>query len=173
MPAQYPASVRTFTNKVDLVDTVFADHVNILQDEVRAIALTVGSQVLVSTYTGTFTQTTSWTNLTSRLANIETGLVNGVTGAPYFRKTGDSIQPASGTVGLSLQTTAGSTNLLETKNAAAQLRFNVNFDGIPKVNTSNVLYVGSPDYVTLNDTAQTANTIAQGNPFNPFLLAGM
>lgn len=133
----------------------------------------MGSQVLVSTYTGTFTQTTSWTNLTSRLANIETGLVNGVTGAPYFKKTGDSIQPASGTVGLSLQTTAGSTNLLETKNAAGQLRFNVNFDGIPKVNTSNVLYVGSPDYVTLNDTAQTANTIAQGNPFNPFLLAGM
>jgi hypothetical protein len=173
MPAQYPASVRTFTNKVDLVDTVFADHVNILQDEVRAIALTVGSQVLVSTYTGTFSQTTSWTNLTSRLANIETGLVNGVTGAPYFRKTGDAIQPASGTVGLAIQTTAGSANLLETRNSASALRFNVNFDGIPKVNTSNVLYVGSPDYVTLNDTAQAANTVAQGNPFNPFLLAGM
>lgn len=173
MPAQYPASVRTFTNKVDLVDTVFADHVNILQDEVRAIALTVGSQVLISTYTGTFSQTTSWTNLTSRLANIETGLVNGVTGAPYFKKTGDAIQPTSGTVGLSIQTTAGSANLLETRNSAAALKFNVNFDGIPKVNTSNVLYVGSSDYVTLNNTAQTANTVAQGNPFNPFLLAGM
>lgn len=173
MPAQYPASVRTFTNKVDLIDTVFADHVNILQDEVRAVELTVGNQILVSTYTGTFAQTTSWTNLSSRLANIETGLVNGIIGSPYFKKTGDSIQPISGTVGLALQTIAGSTNLLETRNAAAALRFNVNFDGIPKVNTANVLYVGSPDYVTLNNTATEANTTAKGNPFNSFLLAGM
>lgn len=173
MPAQYPANVRTFTNKVDLVDTVFADHVNVLQDEVRALELTFGTQVLVSTYTGAFSATTSWTNLSSRLANIESGLVSGITGSPYFNKNGDSIQPASGTIGMSLRTTAGSANLLETRNAANSLRFNVNFDGIPKVDSANVLYVGSADYVTLNTLATTANNTSQGNPFNPFLLAGM
>ena len=91
MPAQYPTSVRTFTNKVDLVDTIFADHVNILQDEVRAIELTVGNTALTSAYTGTFVQTTTWTSVGARLANIETGLVNGVVGSPYFNKAGDVI----------------------------------------------------------------------------------
>jgi len=173
MAAQYPTSVRTFTNKVDLVDTVFADHVNVLQDEVRALEVSFGNLVLSSTYTGTFVQTTSWATVGARLSNIEAGLVNGVTGSPYFSKSGDAISPASGVTGLSLKTTAGSANLVETRNAANTLRFNINFDGLPKVGTANVLYVGSTEYNTLNTTANTANTTAQGNPFNPFLLAGM
>lgn len=173
MAAQYPTSVRTFTNKVDLVDTVFADHVNVLQDEVRALEVSFGNLILSSTYTGTFTQTTAWSTVGARLANIEAGLVSGVVGSPYFLKTGGTISPVSGAVGLTLNTTAGTANLFETKNAANTLRFNVNFDGIPKVGTANVLYVGSTDYNTLNTTATIANTTAQGNPFNPFLLAGM
>jgi len=173
MPAQYPAAVRTFTNKVDLVDTVFADHVNILQDEVRAVEATLGNQILVSTYTGTFVQTTSWSTVNARLANIEAGLVTGVVGSPYFKKTGDTISPASGNIALGLKTTAGSANLLEARNAANTLRFNINFDGLPKVGTANVLYVGSSEYTALNSTATEANQTAQGNPFNPFLLAGM
>jgi uncharacterized membrane protein len=173
MPAQYPASVRTFTNKVDLVDTVFADHVNILQDEVRALEVTFGNQVLVSTYTGTFAQTTSWSTVGARLANIEAGLVSGVVGSPYFKKTGDTISPASGSIALGLKTTAGTANLLEARNSANTLRFNINFDGLPKVGAANVLYVGSSEYTTLNTAATEANVIAKGNPFNPFLLAGM
>ena len=173
MPAQYPTSVRTFTNKVDLVDTVFADHVNVLQDETRAVQASLGNLILSSNYAGTFTQTTSWSTLGARIANIEAGLVSGVVGSPYFNKSGDAISPASGTVGVVLKTTAGSANLLEARNAANTLRFNVNFDGLPKVGTANVLYVGSAEYTTLNNTATTANEVAQGNPFNPFLLAGL
>jgi hypothetical protein len=173
MPAQFPTSVRTFTNKVDLVDTIFADHVNILQDEVRALELTVGNTALTSAYTGTFVQTTTWTSVGARLANIETGLVNGVVGSPYFNKTGDVISPAEGVVAISAKTAAGTANLIETRNIANVLQFNINFAGLPKVANANVLYVGSSDYNTLNTTANTANTTAQGNPFNPFLLAGM
>lgn len=173
MPAQYPASVRTFTNKVDLVDTVFADHVNVLQDEVRALEVTFGNQVLISTYTGTFAQTTSWSTVGARLANIEAGLVSGVVGSPYFKKSGDTISPASGSIALGLKTTAGTANLLEARNAANTLRFNINFDGLPKVGTANVLYVGSSEYTALDTAATEANEIAKGNPFNPFLLAGM
>lgn len=173
MAAQYPTSVRTFTNKVDLIDTVFADHVNVLQDEVRALEVSFGNLILSSTYLGTFAQTTTWATVGARLANIEAGLVNGVVGSPYFLKTGGTISPASGLVGLVLNTTAGTSNLFETKNAANTLRFNINFDGIPKVGTANVLYVGSTEYTALNTTATAANITAQGNPFNPFLLAGM
>lgn len=173
MPAQYPTSVRTFTNKVDLVDTVFADHVNVIQDELRAVQSTFGNLVLNSTYAGTFSQTTSWPTVGARLANIEAGLVSGVVGSPYFNKGGDAITPPSGTVGVTLKTTAGSSNLLEARNAANSLQFNINFDGLPKVGSANVLYVGSAEYTALNTTANNANQIAQGNPFNPFLLAGL
>lgn len=173
MVAQYPSSVRSFTPKVDLVDTVFADHVNVLQDETRAVQVSLGTSLLASTYTGTFAQTATWASLSSRLANIEAGLVTGVTGSPYFKKSGDSIGPASGTVGLALKTTAGTANLVETRNAANTLRFNIDFDGLPKVGSAEVLYVGGTAYVALDTKLTSVETIAKGNRFNPFLLAGM
>jgi hypothetical protein len=173
MVAQYPSAIRSFTPKVDLVDTVFADHVNILQDETRAIEVSLGTTLLSSSYSGVFAQTATWSSLSSRLANIEAGLVTGVTGSPYFRKTGDTITPASGTVAISAKTTAGSANLIETRNAANTLRFNVDFDGLPKVGTAEVLYVGGTAYNTLNTKVTAVETIAKGNRFDPFLLAGM
>jgi len=173
MVAQYPSSIRSFTPKVDLVDTVFADHVNVLQDETRALQVSLGTTLLASTYLGSFAQTGTWSSLSARLTNIEAGLVTGVTNAPYFKKSGDVISPASGTVGISARTTAGSANLIETRNAANTLRFNVDFDGLPKVGTSEVLYVGGTSYNTLNTKLTAVETIAKGNRFDPFLLAGM
>jgi hypothetical protein len=173
MAATFPTTVRTFTPKVDVTDTVYADHVNVLQEEVRATEQTLGESLLTSTYAGTFAQTGSWATLSLRLANIEAGLVGGVTGSIYFKKSGDTVTPDSGSIALGLKTTAGSANLLETRNAANTLRFVVDYDGIPKVGTAAVLYVGSAAYTTLNTTATAANTTAQGNPFNPFLLAGI
>jgi uncharacterized membrane protein len=173
MVAQYPSSVRSFTPKVDLVDTVFADHVNVLQDETRAVQVSLGTSLLASNYSGLFAQTATWPSLSARLANIEAGLVTGVVGAPYFKKTGDSIAPASGTVGLAAKTTAGTANLIETRNAANTLRFNVDFDGLPKVGTGEVLYVGGTAYTNLTTVVTAIETIAKGNRFNPFLLAGM
>jgi hypothetical protein len=173
MAAQYPSSIRSFTPKVDLVDTVFADHVNVLQDETRALQVSLGTSLLASNYSGNFATTTTWTSLSARLSNIEFGLVTGVPAAPYFRKSGDTISPASGLVGLSARTTAGTANLIETRNAANTLRFNVDFDGLPKVGTSEVLYVGGTAYTSLTTLLTAVETIAKGNRFNPFLLAGM
>jgi hypothetical protein len=174
MVAQYPSSIRSFTPKVDLVDTVFADHVNVLQDETRALQVSLGTTLLASTnYSGIFSPSTTWATLSARLANIEAGLVTGVSNAPYFRKAGDTISPASGLIGLVARTTAGTANLIETRNAANTLRFNIDFDGLPKVGTAEVLYVGGTAYNTLNTKLTSVETIAKGNRFDPFLLAGM
>jgi hypothetical protein len=173
MAAQYPSSIRSFTPKVDLVDTVFADHVNVLQDETRALQVSLGTSLLSSNYSGTHAPTTTWSSLSARLANIEFGLATGVATAPYFKKTGDTVSPASGIVGLTAKTTAGTANLIETRNAANTLRFNVDFDGLPKVGTAEVLYVGGTAYTSLTTVVNAIETIAKGNRFNPFLLAGM
>lgn len=80
MPALFPNSVRVYASKTDLVDTVLADHVNLLQDEVTAVERTLGTGLLVSTWSGTFSQPTSHLTLTARLTNIEAGLASHATG---------------------------------------------------------------------------------------------
>jgi hypothetical protein len=155
-----------------LVDTVLADHVNSLQNEVVAIETTLGPTLsttdgpLVSTWSGTFARTTTWDSLTHRIENIEAGLVNGVTGGPYFNKSGDSINPAS-VVGLTLKIASGTSNLLEAYNGTT-LNFNIDYTGMPKVGTANVLYVGSSDYNSLSSSASTVATTL----LNPMLLMG-
>jgi len=170
MVASYPSSVRTFTNKVNLVDTVYADHINVLQDEVAALENSLGTTILTSSYGGVFAQTASWGSLSARISNIEAGLVVGIVGSPYFKKSGDNILPAPGAVGLGLKTTSGSANLLETTNAANVLRFNINFDGLPRVGTAAVVYVGSASHTALLDGIAAGAT---GDLFNPFLLIGI
>lgn len=78
MPASYPSSVKTFVTKVDFADTVFAAHVNDLQDEVNAIEATLGSSIKTgSGWVGSFDQvTSSWNTLKDRINNIEYGLNN-------------------------------------------------------------------------------------------------
>lgn len=76
MPALFPNSVRVYASKTDLVDTVLADHVNLLQDEVTAVERALGTGLLVSTWSGTFGQPTSHLTLTARLTNIEAGLAS-------------------------------------------------------------------------------------------------
>lgn len=74
MPAIFPGSVRVFTTKVDLVDTVMASHVNLLQDEVTSVQTTLGTSLLSSTWAGVYSNTTSHINLSTRLINIEAGV---------------------------------------------------------------------------------------------------
>ena len=84
MAAYFPARVRPFIAKVDLQDTIAADHINALQEEVRAIEVALNGTIdeengmLTSTYTGTFATTNTWDSLDARLTNIEAGLVNGL-----------------------------------------------------------------------------------------------
>lgn len=180
MPASFPSSVKSFTAKVDLQDTILADHINSLQDEVRAIELALNGTVdasnglLTSNYTGSFANTTSWNSLDERITNIERGLVNGIATAPYLLKAGDSMTVAN-LVALTLKNSSAtvSNNLFEAYNSTNTLGFAISGSGIPKVGSANVLYVGSSDYNTLNATATEANETAQAVRFNPFLLSGM
>jgi hypothetical protein len=170
MAAYFPDSVRPFTAKIDLVNVVIADHVNALQEEVGAIELALGvgtttvQSPLYSAFTGTFTttmnSTSKWATLGDRLANIEAGLVNGVTTAPYVSKAGGSIVTTATNKGLTLKTGTGTLALLETLTSASVLGFNVDYLGIPKVGTANVLYVNSTDYNTLVSATSAASSSA-------------
>jgi hypothetical protein len=185
MTATFPSSVRNFTAKVDIQDTILADHVNSLQDEVRAVETTIGTSPLTSVYTGSFVQTSTWTSLSARLANIEYGLVNGTgSGTAYVGISGGStVTAANGSIGLTLQPVAGNlSNIINTKSSAGTIGFNVDYNGIPKVGTYNVLYVNSSDYTTLAASVATAVSTANAASaavagvsvsIHPFLLAGM
>ena len=172
MVASYPTSVRSYVARVDLVDTVIADNVNSLQEEVVAIEATLGSAAssknpLVSVFGATaFTTTmngagnTAWSTVYDRINNIENGLTNGVASAPYVNKNGGSTISTASVLGLKLQTVSGTSNLLESYSSAPALGFNLNSSGIPKVGTANVVYVGSTEYTTLVSNTTAANTNA-------------
>jgi hypothetical protein len=166
MPADYPLLVHSFSPRQDLVDTVIADNVNALQYEVAAVQTVLGSSAnstnpLVSTFSGTWsTATSSWGTVGSRLLNIEAGLVNGVTTAPYVSKNGGSTITTASNKALVLQAGTGSLNLLESYSSGAALGFNLNSSGLPKVGSNNVLYVGSTEYVALTTADTSASNAA-------------
>jgi len=103
--ASYPASVKTFTTKVDFTDIVLAEHVNSLQDEVNSLEATLGTSIKTgSGWVGSFDQvTTSWDTLKDRIANIEYGL-----GDAYGR-----ILPSGGSTGQALVKSSGSNYAVE------------------------------------------------------------
>ena len=182
MAASYPTQPANFIAKVDVQDTVYADHINTLQNEVFAIESIVGTNPNVSSYTGSFSLTNTWGTLSDRITNIERGLVNGVGGtSPYFVKTGDSITSSIGTVALTVRPVTNNTaDLIQTKATDGTVGFKVDYTGIPKVGTYNVLYVNSTDYAALLSSiaaataaASAATSAAAANPFSPFLLAGI
>lgn len=168
--AKFPTEVKSFTPKVDLVDTIYADHVNTLQEEVRAIELALGTATLVSDYGRTFQQSSEWSSLSDRLANIESGLVSGGLAGNFFKKTGDSILANSGTVGIAVKPAGGTSDLVQTRSAANSLGFRVDYLGIPYVGNNAVVYVGSSAY---NALLNGQGVDVSGLLFNPFFLAGM
>ena len=185
MVASYPSSVRAYVPRIDLVDTVIADNVNSLQEEVVALETTLGSAAssknpLVSVFGSTAFTTTmngannsSWLTVYDRLNNIENGLLNGIANAPYVSKAGGSTISTSSVKGLILQTVSGSLNLLESYSSAAVLGFNLDSAGIPRVGTANVLYVGSSDYNSLTSSISSANSSATGKiPLSTVTTAG-
>ena len=98
MAATYPASVRSFTTKVDVTGIVYAAHPNDLQDEVIAIESILGVTPSLSTTPnagGSFTATaTTFNSVSARLANIETGIVADVH-TQYVNKTNGTVTTAS------------------------------------------------------------------------------
>jgi hypothetical protein len=165
MAAVFPNSVRNYTPQQDLVNTIIADNVNSLQEEVKQLETVIGSAAtsqspLVSTWSGSFSQATTWGTLYDRISNIEAGLVSGVSGAPYPLTSGGSTITTTNNKGILLRAGSTSLNLLEAYSYANVLNFNLDASGLPKVATSNVLYVGSSEYTALTAATTAASTLA-------------
>ena len=98
MTASYPAAVKSFTTKVDFTDTVLAEHVNSLQEEVNSLQVNLGTYIKTgSGWVGTFdTVTTSWNTLKDRLANIEYGLYQVWNAVPVGGSNGQVLTKISG-----------------------------------------------------------------------------
>ena len=147
MAATYPSSVKTFTTYVNVTEIIDAGHPNAIQDEVVAIENTLGvspSLATAASASGWANTATDYLTVTSRLANIEKGVVAD-SHTQYLRKTGDSanvITPSSASVkGLVIQATSGQTaNLQEWKNSAgttvSYVDNNGNFNGSNVSSTS-------------------------------------
>ena len=99
MTAAYPAAVKSFTTKVDFSDTILAEHVNTLQDEVNSIQANLGTLIKTgSGWVGEFDQVTSnWNSLKDRLANIEYGLADVWNAIPVGGSTGQILTKTSST----------------------------------------------------------------------------
>jgi hypothetical protein len=75
--------------------------------------------------------------------------------------------------GITLRAGATSLNLLESYSYASALGFNLDSAGIPKVSTSNILYVGSSDYTSLTAaTTAASNSAAAKIPLSTVTTAG-
>jgi hypothetical protein len=130
--AAYPASVKSFTTKVDFSDTVLAEHVNSLQEEVNSLQTNLGT--LIKTGSGWVGNvdfvTTSWDTLKDRLANIEYGLKDVYD--EYVSDVGGSviISSAIGVKGLVVRARASQTaNLVEFQTSASAVVTKVLPDG--------------------------------------------
>lgn len=94
MTASYPSNIRSFgTPHVNVTEIIDAAHPNSIQEEVVAIETTLGTNPALSTTPssgGTFNGTsTTFSSVSARLANIETGVVSDAH-TQYIRKTSDS-----------------------------------------------------------------------------------
>lgn len=148
MTASYPATVKSFSTKVDFTDTVLAEHVNSLQEEVNALQANLGTFIKTgSGGVGTYDSvTTAWGTLKDRLANIEYGLTDVLTAVPSGGSTGQVLTKSSSSDYATAWTT---------------------INALPS-QTGNSGY-----YLTTNGTAASwAPASTQADNFSQFLLSG-
>ena len=91
--------MKSFVTKVDFADTILAEHVNSLQEEVNSLQANLGTFIKTgSGWVGSFDQvTTAWDSLKDRLANIEYGLADVWNAVPVGGATGQVLTKTSGT----------------------------------------------------------------------------
>jgi hypothetical protein len=124
MPASYPTSVKTFTNRQDLRDLVVAADVNIIYDEVTAIETELGVNPSESAgWSGSFSNTqTSWSSVSARLQNIEYGLQKTFTERVSTLGGSIVVPSSSSVIGLRVRAASGQTaNLVEFRNSSDTL----------------------------------------------------
>jgi hypothetical protein len=146
--ASYPAAVKSFVTKVDFADTILAEHVNSLQEEVNSLQANLGTFIKTgSGWVGSFDQvTTAWDSLKDRLANIEYGLADVWNAIPVGGSTGQILTKTSS----SDYATQWST-----------------FDALPSQSGNN------GRYLTTDGSTASWQVVATGaDAFSQFLLAG-
>jgi hypothetical protein len=139
MPASYPSSVRVFTTKQNVVDTVDASHPNSLQEEIVAVESALGLNPATSTTpnpSDTFNgASNAFATVSARIANVETGVVAD-SHTQYVRKTADGTQSNKISAGVAanralvLQGAASqSANILEFQGSGNEIICGVTPDG--------------------------------------------
>lgn len=109
--ATYPTGIPAFSARTDGTDPVIAQDINAPYTEITAIATTLGITPSKPTWTGTFnTSSTDFVTVTSRIANIETGVKEAYNNR-VKTAGGSTIASTSTTVGLTIST-SGTGNLL-------------------------------------------------------------
>jgi hypothetical protein len=159
---------------VDLTTTVKAADVNGVYTELALIETLLGTGFLTSAWDSTaFAVSTTWTSLSDRLTNIERGIKNGYSSAPYLRKDGGTMSAAAGTVTLRVQSASGNTaNLINTvKSDGTTIGFSVDKDGIPYYQGTPILY-SSTSAATISTQIADLQTQINNLP-HPFLFGGM
>lgn len=161
--ASYPSQAITFTDKVNTVDVIDATHPNLIQDEVVAIENILGSNPHISTApspTGAFTPTSyTFSTLTARLANIETGIVSDAH-TQYVRKTSDSSNTitagSASTKGLILKGAASQTANLQ------EWQVNGSTTPVTYVDSTGVLITTAPTNVGAVRTTYISSSAPSG-----------
>jgi hypothetical protein len=161
--ASYPASVKSFVTKVDFADTVLAEHVNSLQDEVNSLQANLGTLIKTgSGWVGVFDQvTTNWDTLKDRLANIEYGL--GDVYNDYVSLSGGSVVLSSGnsTVGLTVKAkTSQTANIFEVRDSSNNITASVTNAGVLRYGSATVATVTGSETLTNKTLSGTDNTFS-------------
>ena len=157
MTASYPASVKSFTTKVDFTDTVLAEHVNSLQAEVNALQANLGTLIKTgSGWVGSFDViTTNWNTLKDRLANMEYGIKDVYD--DYVSRSGGSSIVASGAAikGLIVKGASSQTaNLVEFQTSAGTV--------ISKVDAAGEIYTSDKKLVPIVYAASQPSSVPAG-----------
>ena len=157
MTASYPASVKSFTTKVDFTDTVLAEHVNSLQDEVNSLQANLGTLIKTgSGWVGSFDViTTNWNTLKDRLANMEYGIKDVYD--DYVSRSGGSSIVASGAAikGLIVKGASSQTaNLVEFQTSAGTV--------ISKVDAAGEIYTSDKKLVPIVYASSQPSSVPAG-----------
>lgn len=163
MPAAYPASVKVFTKKRDLLDIVLAADINLVYDEVTAIEQKLGTFPATNTgWGGDFDQSTlSWPTLRERIQNIEYGL---------FQTFNDRVKASGGTtlesslsnvIGLTLKAKSGQTvDTFQARNQDNIPITTIDQNGILKINGSDALSVSGTQTLSNKNISGTNNSLS-------------
>lgn len=163
MPASYPASVKTFTKKRDLLDIVLAADINLVYDEVTAIEQKLGTYPATNTgWSGTFDQSTLvWPTVRERIQNVEYGLFEAYT--DRVKSTGGStLEPAlTNVIGLTLKAKTGQTvDLFQARNQSNLPITTIDQNGVLKINGSDAVSLTGAQTLSNKSISGTNNSFS-------------